>query len=221
MPKVRKQVNKRNGLRRRRRVVEGIGMPSQINTHPIATRVFRFQNGNNSGTTYITRKCLLKLFGYVYAAAATAITMIQSIRIRRVSIWGCASTGQMQTFFLEWTDPHGPSTQYTATATTTTAGHISARPPENSFASLWSQVTNTGEYNSILFQIQYIPYLTVDLEAEWVLSDGTVGNNEFIQLTAGGNSLFGVGHLDNAATGGGVGANLFVPQTDQVITWAT
>jgi hypothetical protein len=206
--------------------LEPVGMPPQINVHPISSRVFRFINGNTTGTTYITRKCLLRLYGLYVNATVAQYSLIQAIRVKRVSMWAMASaavnTTAMQTFGCEWTDPHGPSIQKTASCTTTIPGHLVTRPPPDSFGGFWSQVTATTLYNEIVFQLNYIPYTTVDLEVELVFSDGTTGNSEFLTATGTGTSdWIGYSALDNATTAGTIGVKTFVPQCDQVLVWAT
>jgi hypothetical protein len=197
------------------------GMPSQINVHPIHSRVFRFQNNAQVSNYVITRRSLLSLQGTVNVSATNALTIIQAIRIRRVSIWACAANG-VQSVNVEWLDPHGPSIQKTASGTTTIPCHLVTRPPLNSFAALWSQVTATSTYQEQLFSVSLLEYSTIDVEVDLVYADGLVSANESISRTTTSTGLaIGYAPLDNSSTTGTAGTNQIVPVTDALIIYTS
>jgi len=195
-------------------------MPTQINMHPVHVRVYRF-TCPTAGSYYVTRRCMLSLQACLSVSATTAITLIQAIRLRRVSVWACSTSG-LASVNIEWTDPYGPSTQLTATGTSTEPCHLTSRPPAGSFAGLWSQVTNTGNYNDILCQLTLLAGSTVDVECEVVYADGVVSNEECISRST---NTAGIGvyyaHLDNSGTGGGAGTKTITTTADNVVNYTT
>jgi hypothetical protein len=214
--------NKQNNKQRARRTpTKQPGMPSQINMHPIHMRVFRFNNGAQVATYSITRRCMLSLQAMVTVASTTSITIIQAIRLRRVSVWALSANG-IQSVSIEWTDPHGPATQKVASGTTTIPAHLVSRPPTGSFADLWSQVTASSTYNEILFQIQLQEYSMVDVECELVYSDGLLSNVECISRNlAAGQVGLGYSYLDNSSVAGAAGTNQIAPASDYTIVYTT
>jgi len=202
------------------------GMPSQINMHPIHTRVFRFGLNPSQTSLTITRKCLLCLQGVIYQDSSMiwrTQTFIQAIRLRRISIWcTSASTNNLDSFAIEWLDPYGPSTQRTASCTQMIAGHLTSKVPQGSFADLWSQVTNTGAYNEALFMLNILPKSIVDIEVQIVYADGLQSASESIvrtsSLTLAG---VGVGALDNALPSGALGTQVLGPFSDLELVYLT
>lgn len=208
-------------MQRRDRSTELAGMPSQINMHPISSRVFRFGLNASQQSSTITRLCMLSLQSVIGPGITQALTIIQSIRIKRVSIWCTSAAGNnLDSFSIEWLDEHGPSTQKTGSCTQMIAGHLVSRPPANSFAGLWSQVTSTTTYNEALFMINVLPKAIVDVECELVYSDGLQAQNESIaRNTAGLPPGVAYAALDNATITGVAGTQTLGPFADYEVTY--
>jgi len=199
------------------------GMPTQINMHPISTRVFRFGLNATQLNVAITRKCLLSLQAIVWhnGLAPSATTFLQAVRLKRVTVWATAPSSGLNSFSVEWLDPHGPSTQKTASCTNMISGKLVCPVPKNSFAGLWSQVTNSSNYNEALFQLSILPNSIVDVEVDVVYSDGLQSSAETIFRNVDPASLDGAGYaaLDNATTLGAAGGQQLGPFADYEITY--
>jgi len=200
------------------------GMPSQINMHPVSNRVFRFGLNPSQTSAVITRRCLLCLQGASYNDSGTwrVQTIIQAIKLKRVSVWCTSASGNnLDSFSIEWLDPYGPSTQKTASCTQMISGHLSSRVPKGSFADLWTQVTNVASYNEALFMLNVLPKAVVDIEVEMVYGDGLNSASEsIIRSTTTALYAVGYGALDNALTTGATGPQVLGPFADLEFTYA-
>jgi len=208
-----------------RRGGELAGMPSQINVHPISSRVYRFGLNQDALNVTITRRCMLSLQAAYMPGTTigvtTALTLIQAIRVKRISVWATATGVNINSFSVEWVDPHGPSTQKTASCTQMVAGHLTTVVPKDSFAKLWSQITNVASYNEPLFMLTLLPNSIVDVECDVVYADGTASQNETISRNVNPALPAGVGYaaLDNSTTTGALGAQELGPIVDLEVTY--
>jgi len=190
-------------------------LPPQINMHPQMHAILRYSTSTSASGVNVTRRALLCL-AVAVSSATQSYSIIQAIRVKRVSMWCVAQANSMVVIGLEWLDPHGPSHQLTANGTPTECARLSSKPPKNSFAELWSQVTATTTYNEVLFQVNCGAYCVLDLEFDFILSDGTNANSETISRTFAGAASVGLayGALDNSSSAGGAGTFNFLPQLD-------
>jgi len=203
---------------------EQTGMPPQINMHPISLRKFRFLSNGSVTTSVIYRRSLLSLQACVTVASTTALTMIQAIRVRRVSMFAVSPSGMAQ-LAIEWLDPHGPSTQYSAAATPSIPAKLSSVPPKGSFADLWSNVqyppSIAPAYSEPLFQLQCLADTIIDVECEVVYADGnSTSPPEYISRTTSTNAVgFYYGALDNSSSTNTAGTQVLVTVADAAIVY--
>lgn len=217
-----KKQNKQPNQRRSSRPKELAGMPPQINMHPISSRVYRFGGNSTNQTVQITRRCMLslELSNANISGTGTAYTLVQAIRIKRVSVWCTTATPSLASFSVEWNDLHGPAIQKVASCTSSVAGHLVTRPPANSFSGMWSQVSSTSTYQEILFQLTVLANAIVDIECDVVYADGLLSNIEVISRTTNStNGGVGYSYLDNSSSSGTAGTNYLAPQADQVYVY--
>ncbi len=93
-----------------------------------------------------------------------------SVVLRRVMLWGVGTASGSSTVTLEWLGPNLPATEITDTGNPMRPAHISAAPPKNSFAELWS-CTGYNETDP-LFTVTGSQGDVMDLLIEYVPADG-------------------------------------------------
>jgi hypothetical protein len=194
-----------------------IFQPGVITSAPVQRRTILFNTSATTGSTSITRACLLSLFFASNGGANVVTPLWSSVRIRKIQIWSGNGAGPVQ---FAWKSDvglmrsqtksflgHGPITPFVAA------------PPPGSRSSMWSAANAlAATLSEVLFELDYdlgstsemppVLYLQLDLDVNE--SDLAISSINASAAPAGGSGVF-YAALDNLTTANVVGGWTFMP----------
>jgi len=143
--------------------------------------------------------------------ANSLISVIESIKLTRIDIWGASLSSDINfsTVSLEWEDTRGNSKVITDSGTINRPAHIRCKPPRDGTAGMWSNFT-TFLNDPLMFLIAPVGSI-IDVKVSFCIGNGTTNNASYITRTCvGGPGLFYLA-LDNSSAGGTAGTNVYPP----------
>jgi hypothetical protein len=149
--------------------------PSRV-LKPVQSRVLRFSTSNLVDNVPIDRNCLLKLLYTTDLSGTRGKTLYSGVRLKRVQMWATPTEGSttMVSCSVEWQSSRGPTTLISDSGNATVPAHVDSKPPKDSDASYWSQVSSsTTIRNEILFYITCPIHTIVDITICYVEGNGT------------------------------------------------
>lgn len=185
--------------------------PPSVSLLPTQTMVFRFISTTPNGQT-IFRRSLLSLI-MAQGVANVLISVIQSVRLKKVEVWGAPLTADINysTVSLEWEDPRGNFKVISDSGTTSEPGHLVCKPPKDTTAQMWSSF-NTIFVNEPLFFLIVPTGGIIDVTVNCIFANGSTAGLTYITRT-NVNTVLGNYYLslDNSSSAGGAGTTGFVP----------
>jgi len=180
---------KRNGRRRRaprknQRVGNQEGnllvrdnprFPNDVKQFPIYTRVIRYIAVSAINKQAFKPSDLLKMMLITVNTSATAYEIMQAIRLRRISIYFVASTGDFGStssyIDFAWSGgTNAPDNLITDRGTATQPACIKVKPPRGTIADMWFDANSTA-YGNTLFSISCPADTIIDIDFEWIQSN--------------------------------------------------
>lgn len=157
-----------------RRRVDVSKAPSPYKADPFQNRKFRFTNKNSSPSAFsITRGDLLNLYTFQFTTGTNLYSNFQSIRLRRVQVWGIPPSNS-STFLpvaLTWKSFASPDVELSTSGTQMTPAYITTVPPKDSFAGTWTSFDGTNS-TEVLFILSLQGGEMIDIEVEYVPASG-------------------------------------------------
>jgi len=164
--------------------------PPQISMKPVQSRIIRFITSEAKTDYPISRFNMLKLMTATGTAVATGTTIWTGVKLRRVEMWAVNSDiaiapGTMVSASVEWQASRGPSKLVSATGNLNQPAHLDSKPPKDSLAGFWSQVSDGPTVGAeILFYLTCTSGTVIDLHLNYVEANGSVAAPvETIQVT--------------------------------------
>ncbi len=181
--------------------------PNDIKMKPIHNRAFRFNCGVNTAFA-VSPSLLLNLLLSGVNASATASQLIQSIRLRRVSLYNVPSTndfgGATSEITFSWVGIlNAPSNLLTDRGTSTVPACIKVVPPPDSQAGFWYSSTSP-QVTSTLFQFDCPANTVLDIDVDFVLAWGTPNTHVLSSGALVGTQIFIPSLSTNIIPDGGV-----------------
>jgi len=156
---------------------------------------FRFTNTAAITSTVVITSGDLATLMVVGVTTTTVISLIDSIRIKKLEVWGAAAPGNTVAFEFESPDsnvsgqgynPSGPSRLVSDTSMGMTyAPHVVSKPPWNSASGMWisGNTTPGGTADLAIVAITQAPANSIfDLTLEFSIID--VGNGQNLTVTS-------------------------------------
>jgi hypothetical protein len=170
-------------------------LPPKLDTTPVYSAVFRFQNTNATVST-VTAAQLLTVPGIIGTATnSTGSSIASSVKIRSIKIWPAAGTNAE----VSWNAGSGITYQKDSSVDTTTPTGVTAgtgplylRPPSQSFGGFWLSPTLT---TTTIFAINCGVGSVVDVHLDFVTCNNSGGQS--ISLTTVVVGSFYYTHLDS------------------------
>jgi hypothetical protein len=208
--------NNKKSFRGKSRMVQDplLGPPS-FNNNPIYHRRLRFESQGAEGKDADTVTSLsMRNLLFAGSSGNTAVGCISAFRLRRVRMWGLASslTQQYQQLTFTWNDSHGPVKTLTSSGNSVNPGYIDTRPVKSSELSFWF---GTLAGSTTLFSLSGPAGTIVDIDFDYQLLDAS-SNEVASALTTTGTTagvLYWNSYLDNTAVAGsGAGVQNYLLQ---------
>lgn len=192
--------------------------PPTLNLKPVQSRTLRFVCTAAVDNIPIDRNCMIKLIFATDSNGNSGNTVYTAVRLKRVKIWAGTTSStpastSMVTAAVEWQSTRGPTTLKSDTGNSFEPAHVDTKPPKESEASFWSQVSSsTTIRNEILFYITAPVGAIVDVSICYVEANGSqlAAPQESLQIntvTPVTASSYLQNSLDNTANGA-AGGNL-------------
>jgi len=193
--------------------------PPALQLKPVLSRVLRFRTANAVSNAPITRYSMLKLAFATDANGTQGNTCYSGVRLKRVKIWSTlisSDTAGYVNCAVEWQSLRGPTQMVSDSGNMIEPAHVDTKPPKESEASFWSQVSSGSTVlNEVLFYLTAPTDSIIDIHFCYVESNGlyvttsnppteTLAITSIVPPTA---SAFLVNSLDNTVAGV-VGPNL-------------
>lgn len=202
--------------------------PPQLSLKPVQSRVLRFTASSDANNVPVDRNSFLKLAFASDAGGLVGNTNYSAVRLRRIKIWSgllvnAAAGTSMVSCGVEWQSTRGPTSLVSDTGNSFEPAHVDCKPPAESEASFWSQVSSsTTIRNEILFYITCPQGSVVDVHISYVEANGaqiaspaeTLVINSITPATS---SAYLINSLDNTSNGG-AGSNIIRP-TQLAYAW--
>jgi len=199
--------------------------PPQLSLKPVQSRVLRFTAHTDADNVPVDRNCFLKLVFASDAGGLVGNTNYSAVRLRRIKIWSglivnAAVGTAMVSCGVEWQSTRGPTSLVSDTGNSFEPAHVDCKPPADSEASFWSQVSSsTTIRNEILFYITCPQGSVVDVHISYVEASGaypaeTLAISSISPTSA---SAYLINSLDNTLSGG-TGSNILRP-TQLAYAW--
>jgi hypothetical protein len=175
-----------------------------VKQKPQLVRNFRFENVGGDDLIIVTRACLLKLLvqSATTGSGNLSKTIFSSIKINHISLWGSNISTEFSTVSLEWESQRGPAVLLTDTGTLSSPAHISTKPPRESLAGYWSQVSTLDTRNEPLFRVSSPLHSIIDVHVSFVLSDGSAEGIDLLTVPPGTYIGLVANTLDNTNANG-------------------
>jgi hypothetical protein len=191
--------------------------PPPLTLKPVQHRVLRFSCTNDVSNYPITRECLLKLVFATDLNGTQGNTNYSGVRLKRLKIWTVTSetTTGMLSCAVEWQGLRGPTTLISDSGNSFEPAHIVTKPPKESEAQFWSQVSSGNTTNrEVLFYITAPNGSIVDVSILYVEANGAYSASstvptETLNITSvvpTSPSAYLVNALDNTTTTGTLGS---------------
>ncbi len=186
---------------------ESNAFPTVIKSQPVQQRVFRFRAAAD-GTYAINAVCLLRLLftAAIPAAVNTGYALIQSFRVRRVSLWCVDSDGTTATAFtqasLVWgsgNSSFGKNTELTDFGTNARPAHVSAAPPEGTAPGFWTNSVSISAATT--FSVTVATGSIIDVELEYILNEGAAPSSWVLNNAPTTGAVY-IASLDNTTSAG-------------------
>ncbi len=187
--------------------------PATYQSQPILQRKLRYQVTTTAANgDPITVGCVraVQIARSASASTTEAVQLFQSVRIRKVEIWGVVSSSpnSLTNVGLLWTGLNSPSQELTASGDNVRPAHISAVPPKNSQSSWWQDRSATQ--TQILFEITAPIGAIVEITLDFIMFDGSDLANVTLQSASNSVGVF-YPPLDSLSTGNTAGNGVLVP----------
>jgi len=172
----------------------------------ILRKRFRFDVVNAVTSASITIADLIGLISVGGSVSTQVVSLIASLRVRKVSIWGpVAAQGQSVAVSCQWVGGQFAknSTKMDQTNSVTAPAYISTKPPKMSQASFWVSASSTA---SSLALISCPGGSVVDVDLDLVVNNGTVAPASYTVTGPATSAVVYFQYLDGAST------HNFVPQ---------
>jgi len=174
--------------------------PPQFSSNLVATHKYRFQsNGNNRES--VTVGDILGAIGGIGTSATTVAAIASSFQVQSIQVWAPpASQGSVATILLEWSgSANSPNVAISDTSSSvTTPARVNSRPPKNSQAAFWQNLSSASE---ILFLLNAPTGSIIDFTVKFILNnDETLGTAYIVTVTT---AVLNVGYylaLDGPST---------------------
>jgi len=152
--------------------------PNDVKQLPIHNRVFRFTSTNTQTDFQVTPTILLKLLVATTSGSTSAIPIIGSVRLRRVSLYSVPSSNDFGStsseLVFQWLgNLNTPSNLIVDRGTATSPACIKVVPPLQSRAGMWFSSTTT-DVTSPYFQFTCIATTVIDIDIDYILLNGSV-----------------------------------------------
>lgn len=158
----------------------GANFPGIFQSQLVQVKKFRYQvTSSPASEDDVTIGCLrAQLFVKSNTASSTgAMLIFQSVRIRKVEIWGVKSTTgtDLCNVGLIWSGLNAPVSEFFSSGDNARPAHLSLTPPKNSQCSWWHDFSATQ--TTSLMKITAPVGSIIELTLEYVLHDGTNGDD--------------------------------------------
>jgi len=168
-------------------VHRNVNRPPQLRTYPHLTHTYRFFANSTVSNSLITSDLLFGAAGGICTVANTAVTcLFGTLRVKRVQIWApllSSGTNEIEILWgVQGQANMNPIRVSDVSVSTAFPAHVDTRPPPNSIAGFWQNVS----VNQDLFKISCPTSSYID-----VTLDLTLWNNE----GAGFNTTIALGTL--------------------------
>lgn len=152
--------------------------PNDVKMLPIHNRVFRFSCTGVQTASAITPTSLLKLLFAATNTSTSAIPLIGSVRLRRISLYNVPSTNDFGTgsseLIFQWGNVlNTPGNLITDRGTATVPACIKCMPPKDTRAGMWYSV-GTTDVTANLFTFTCPANTVLDIDIDFILAWGTV-----------------------------------------------
>lgn len=149
--------------------------PNDIKQFPIYTRVIRYIAASALSKQAFKPSDLLKMMVITVNTSATAYQIMQAIRLRRISIYFVASTGDFggtsNYIDFAWSGgTNAPDNLITDRGTATKPACIKVVPPRGTIADMWFDANSTA-FGNTLFTISCPTDTIIDIDFEWIQSN--------------------------------------------------
>lgn len=168
---IRMRLSRPSAIRRR---IDVSKAPSLYKADPFQNRKFRFSNSSGSPASYsITRGQLLNLYTWQNSGGTVLYSLLQSIRVKRVQIWGIPASNSTKFLAISviWKSINAPDVEISKSGTQMTPSYITTHPPAESLAGFWTSFDTTSA-SEILFQLNLQGGEMIDVEVEYVPASG-------------------------------------------------